>query len=196
MTAPTPTFRAILASSATIAGLVGVLGFSPAGGQLTATSDAVEESTASEGSTSASPEDSTTDSASSPDSSSSESPEAGSQDASSSSGRSSTGSSTDSSDASTTTTDGTYTGTAYQSPYGAMQVEVTISGGAITDIQWVQLPADHHSLMINEQAAPILVSEALSAQSAQVDSVTGASFTSEGFRESLQSALDQAGFDA
>lgn len=182
MTAPTPTFRAILATGATIAGLIAVLGFSPAGRQLTSAVEAVEE-TSSESATTplsdqgpASPGEGTSDS-SSADSSSTDSSSAGSS-------------------ASSGASDGTYTGRAYQSPYGAMQVEVTILDGEISDIAWVQLPTDHHSQRINQQAAPTLVSEALAAQSAQVDSISGASFTSEGFKESLQSALDQAGFHA
>ncbi|MCI6411631.1 FMN-binding protein [Schaalia hyovaginalis] len=185
MTAPTPTFRAILATGATIAGLVAVLGISPAGRQLASSAEGVEavEETSAESATTplsdqgpASPGEGASDS-SSADSSSTGSPSAGST-------------------ASSEASDGTYTGSAYQSPYGAMQVEVTILGGAISDIAWVQLPTDHHSQRINQQAAPTLVSEALAAQSAQVDSISGASFTSEGFKESLQSALDQAGFHA
>lgn len=92
-----------------------------------------------------------------------------------------------------TGTDGTYTGTTYQSTYGPMQVTATISGGQLTDVSWVQLPPDHHSQGIADQATPILVQDALETQSAQVNTVSGATYTSEGFRRSLQSALDQAG---
>ena len=74
-----------------------------------------------------------------------------------------------------------------------MQVQVTVTGGKLTDVQWVQLPTDGHSQRINSFAAPALVQEALTSQSASVDSVSGASYTSEGFKESLQSALGQAG---
>lgn len=184
-TAPTPTFRAILATGATIAGLIAVLGFSPAGRQLASSAEAAEGV-----------EETSSESATTPlNTQGSQGPGEGASD-SSSTDSSSTGSSSGESTASPGAGDGTYTGSAYQSPYGAMQVEVTILGGAISDIAWVQLPTDHHSQRINQQAAPALVSEALAAQSAQVDSISGASFTSEGFKESLQSALDQAGFNA
>ena len=72
-------------------------------------------------------------------------------------------------------------------------VEATIADGVITDITWVQLPTDPHSQGINANAAPTLVSEALEAQSAEVSSVSGATYTSNGFMSSLQSALTQAG---
>lgn len=74
-----------------------------------------------------------------------------------------------------------------------MQVQATISDGTITDIEWVQLPSDGHSQRINSQAAPTLVEEGLSAQSADVASVSGATYTSTGFQQSLQSVLSQAG---
>lgn len=115
---------------------------------------------------------------------------------SASSGSSSTDSgstSSDSSSSSSSATDGTYTGSVYESPYGAMQVQATISDGTITAIEWVQLPSDGHSQRINSQAAPTLVEEALSAQSADVASVSGATYTSTGFLQSLQSVLSQAG---
>lgn len=102
----------------------------------------------------------------------------------------------------TTTTSGTtgtsgtktVTGTAASSPYGDMQVKATITNGRITDITWVQLPGDGHSMRINNYAAPLLVQEALQAQSYQVDAVSGATYTSQGFKKSLQSALTKANF--
>lgn len=87
----------------------------------------------------------------------------------------------------------TVTGTTYNSPYGPMQVEATIADGRIVDIQWIQLPGDRKSQAIAATAAPQLVEEALSAQSAQVDTISGATWTSEGFRVSLQSILQEAG---
>ncbi|WP_228489037.1 FMN-binding protein [Raineyella fluvialis] len=77
-----------------------------------------------------------------------------------------------------------------------MQVKTTITGGKITAITWVQLPSDGHSQRINSYAAPALVQEALQAQSANVDAVSGATYTSAGFQQSLQSALTKAGFNA
>ena len=75
-----------------------------------------------------------------------------------------------------------------------MQVSVTISAGAITDVTALQL-TDHdgRSVQISNYAAPILRSEVLSAQSANVQSVSGATYTSTGYLQSLQSALDAAG---
>ncbi len=74
-----------------------------------------------------------------------------------------------------------------------MQVEATIQDGVIVDITWISLPADRHSQRINDYAGPALVEEALAAQSAQVDTISGATWTSEGFRYSLQSILTEAG---
>lgn len=77
-----------------------------------------------------------------------------------------------------------------------MQVKATVSNGKITAITWVQLPGDGHSQRINSYAAPALVQEALQAQSAQVSAISGASYTSAAFQQSLQSALTKAGFNA
>ena len=75
-----------------------------------------------------------------------------------------------------------------------MQVSITVSGGKITDIQWEQVPqSDGHSYRINSYAAPLLVEQGLQAQSASVDGVSGATYTTEGFRTSLQSAIKKAG---
>ncbi len=88
---------------------------------------------------------------------------------------------------------GTYTGTAVQTRYGAVQVQVTISNGKITAVTTLQAPSgDQHSSSISAAATPILASEALTAQSAKIDTVSGATFTSQGYMTSLQSALDQA----
>lgn len=86
------------------------------------------------------------------------------------------------------------TGTAIETPYGVVQLKVTVSGQKITDVSYVQLTAyDGRSQQINSYAAPILVQETMSAQSANINAVSGATFTSEGYVQSLQSALDQAG---
>ena len=99
--------------------------------------------------------------------------------------------------ATTTTTGSTadkvVTGTAVSFRYGTVQVQVTVSGGAITDITTLQAPGDGRSGQISQYAVPILQSEALSAKSAQIDLVSGATYTSEAYAQSLQSALDQAG---
>ena len=89
-------------------------------------------------------------------------------------------------------TDGTATGSVISTRFGDVQVEVTISGGAITDVTALQLPdRDGRSRQIASVAEPILREEALTAQSASIDLLSGATYTSEAYAESLQSALDQ-----
>jgi uncharacterized protein with FMN-binding domain len=79
--------------------------------------------------------------------------------------------------------------------YGIVQVRVTVSAGRITNVTAVQLSApDVHSQEINAQAEPLLRSEVTSAQSAQIDGVSGATYTSQGYEASLQSALDKLGY--
>jgi len=77
--------------------------------------------------------------------------------------------------------------------YGPVQVEITVAGGKITAATAIELPSGGRSGAISQYAAPILSSEALAAQSAQIDLVSGATYTSDGYAQSLQSALDQAG---
>jgi uncharacterized protein with FMN-binding domain len=93
---------------------------------------------------------------------------------------------------STTTGVETLTGSIYASPYGNTQVQVTISNGQITSVTALQLPTGRRSGQISRYVEPILSSEALTAQSANIDTVSGATYTSEAYAESLQSALDQA----
>jgi len=88
---------------------------------------------------------------------------------------------------------GQLTGQAVQIPFGTVQVQVTMANGVITDVQAIQLPNDRgHSAEVSAYAGPMLRSEALAAQSAQIDSISGATYTSYGYQQSLQSALDQA----
>ncbi len=88
---------------------------------------------------------------------------------------------------------GTYTGPSVDVNWGFVQVQATIQGGKISDVQVVQYPNERRtSLSINSIAVPMLQQEAIQAQSANVDLISGATLTSEGFQESLQSALDQA----
>jgi uncharacterized protein with FMN-binding domain len=95
---------------------------------------------------------------------------------------------------SSTVTRRTYVGSDVQTRYGDVQVKVVVSGSKITDVAFVRLDAnDGRSQQINSMAAPILLQETISAQSANIDSVSGASYTSAGYIQSLQSALDQAG---
>lgn len=89
--------------------------------------------------------------------------------------------------------DGSFTGQAVDTRYGAVQVEITVSGGQITDVSVPQYPnTERRDEEINAQAIPILISETKSAQSVQIDMVSGATFTSDGYTQSLQSAIDQA----
>lgn len=90
--------------------------------------------------------------------------------------------------------DGTFAGQTAQTQYGPVQVQITVSGGKLTDVAALQLTNDGgRSVQISQQAAPVLRQEALQAQSAKVQAVSGATYTSEGYVTSLQSALDQAG---
>jgi uncharacterized protein with FMN-binding domain len=88
---------------------------------------------------------------------------------------------------------GTFTGSVEDAYYGLLQVQAVISGGKITDVIFLQYPNDNHtSQFINSQAMPLLKQEAISAQSANVNGVSGASSTSPAFIASLTNALSQA----
>jgi uncharacterized protein with FMN-binding domain len=92
---------------------------------------------------------------------------------------------------------GTATGDAIGTRYGTAQVKVTVKNGKITKIAAVQLQSgDPRSQMISSSAEPILQQEALSAQTADVDAVSGATYTSASYTQSLQSALDKLGYRA
>ncbi len=89
--------------------------------------------------------------------------------------------------------DGTYTGSVANAYYGNVQVEAVISGGKIADVKFLQYPNTHMtSVYINSQAMPMLTEEALQVQSANVNTISGASETSRAFRESLANALAKA----
>lgn len=89
--------------------------------------------------------------------------------------------------------DGTYTGSAADAFYGMVQVKATIAGGKLSDITFLQYPNDNgHSMEVSNYALPTLKQEAIQSQSAQVDSVSGATQTSQAFMQSLASALTQA----
>ncbi|SED02813.1 FMN-binding domain-containing protein [Streptomyces sp. 3213] len=88
----------------------------------------------------------------------------------------------------------TVTGETAQTRWGPVQVKITVTNGKITDVTAVQSPSDNpRDQEINSYALPQLKSEALAAQSAKIDTVSGATYTSDGYRQSLQSALDSAG---
>jgi uncharacterized protein with FMN-binding domain len=89
--------------------------------------------------------------------------------------------------------DGSYDGSSFSNQYGDVQVRVIISGGRITDVQPLTLPSDRsRSYEISQEAGPMLHDEAIRAQSAQIDTIGGATYTSDGYARSLQSALDKA----
>jgi uncharacterized protein with FMN-binding domain len=89
--------------------------------------------------------------------------------------------------------DGTYTGSIADAQWGYVQVQVVIQGGRITNVQFLQYPNDRsRSIEINQYADPELVQEAIQAQSAQVDVISGATDTSIAFMQSLSDALSQA----
>ncbi|WP_062202951.1 FMN-binding protein [Demequina salsinemoris] len=114
-----------------------------------------------------------------------------------------TGSTSDTASSDSTTTDsttsdssadGTYTGEAVQTRYGVYQVEITVSGGEVTDVTLVQEGAsDRESTQIKSVALPELIQEVLDTQSSDVSYISGASFTSQGFAQSVADAFDQAG---
>jgi uncharacterized protein with FMN-binding domain len=88
---------------------------------------------------------------------------------------------------------GTYTGGVADAQWGLVQVKAIIKNGKIADVQWVQYPSDRErSVFINSYADPQLTQEAIQAQSAQVDIVTGATDSSFAFMQSLTDALSQA----
>ncbi|MGW3464086.1 FMN-binding protein, partial [Streptomyces olivaceoviridis] len=86
---------------------------------------------------------------------------------------------------------GTVTGDAVRTRYGAVQVRLTVGNGRITKAEAVQAPKGGLSDQKTQLAVPKLNQEAVTAQSADVDAVSGATYTSEGYRKSLQSALDR-----
>lgn len=89
--------------------------------------------------------------------------------------------------------DGSYTGQSADAFYGYIRVKVVISGGKITDVVFLDHPSDRQtSVEINSQAMPILKQQAIAAQSANVDGVSGATDTSMAFIQSLTDALSQA----
>lgn len=89
--------------------------------------------------------------------------------------------------------DGDYTGSTADAQWGFIQVKAIIKNGKITDVQFLQYPNERgRSVMINNYADPQLTQEAIQAQSAQVDIITGATDTSEAFMQSLSDALAQA----
>ena len=87
----------------------------------------------------------------------------------------------------------TVTGDVASTQWGLVQVQLTLQSGKITGVNVLQYPnGNHRDVEINDYALPILIDETTKAQSAQIDMVSGATVTSDGYIRSLQSALDQA----
>ena len=88
----------------------------------------------------------------------------------------------------------TVNGESVQTRWGPVQVRITVKNGKLTDVTAVVYPTENpRDQEINSYAVPRLRTEALEAQSAEIDTVSGATYTSDGYRQSLQSALDSAG---
>ena len=89
--------------------------------------------------------------------------------------------------------DGTYTGSIADAYYGPVEVRATIKSGALSNVSFLLFPNGHQtSVYINEQVMPMLTQEAISAQSANVNGISGATFTSQAFQQSLAVALRKA----
>ncbi|GAA1244880.1 FMN-binding protein [Pseudonocardia aurantiaca] len=88
---------------------------------------------------------------------------------------------------------GTFAGSTSKTRYGPVQVQISVTGGRITAATLLQVPHEAgRTDRINSQAVPILNQETVQAQSAQIDTVSGATYTSDGYMQSLQSAIDAA----
>ena len=112
---------------------------------------------------------------------------------SSPSSRSSRSPSSRSPSAAASATSSTYTGAAVDTRWGVVQVQITVDNATITSADAVQLPQGNpRDQQINAYAVPVLDQEVLRRQSADIDVVSGATVTSEGYLQSLQSAIDQA----
>jgi uncharacterized protein with FMN-binding domain len=158
--------RAILAVLGTAAGLIFLLSFKTHGTSATATPPAAISGTPSAPSSASTP----------------------------SSGAAGTSSPSSSSTGSAAATAKTVTGEAADTRYGPVQVKITVKNGKLVAVDAVVYPQnDPRDAQINAYAIPELDKEALAAGSAQIDTVSGATYTSEGYVQSLQSALDQAG---
>ena len=89
--------------------------------------------------------------------------------------------------------DGTYTGGVSQNRWGPVQVAAVYKSGKLVDVQVLQYPSDHNrSVAINQYALPILINDSLGSQSANVNNISGATYTSQSYAQSLQSAIDAA----
>lgn len=111
----------------------------------------------------------------------------------STSGNATSSSDSDAPASTATTAAQSYTGTSVDTRWGPVQVQIAVADGKITSATAVVYPQNNHrDLEINAEAVPILQQETVAAQNADIDMVSGATVTSEGYVQSLQSAIDQA----
>lgn len=88
---------------------------------------------------------------------------------------------------------GTFDGNSISTRFGTIQVAITVSSGKITNVDFLKVPEDDmRSSQISNDSTPLLESQTISAQSASIDGVSGATYTTRGYIESLQSAIDAA----
>ena len=91
----------------------------------------------------------------------------------------------------------TVTGALATDQYGQLQVKLTVKNGRITKVGFTTFVAnDGHSVQIDQSAAPVLIRETIAAQSAHIQGVSGATYTSNAYQQSLQAAIDKAGLKA
>ena len=169
--------RAIVAGTATVSGIVLLLGLKPHGNgsALGASSFSIGSSSGAGPAASAAPSTSAAAAGTGQSPSSGASPK-----------------SAQSKQASSATK--TVTGDAADTRYGPVQLQVTFSGKKITSINVLQYPSESfRDQQINSYALPLLNQEAIAAQNANIDVVSGATYTSDGYAQSLQSAIDKAG---
>lgn len=172
--------RITLWAMSTVAALVLLFSYRTSTSGPGATQETAQVSTQSPGSTSSDPGSTGSDSGSGSTGSDSTGSGSGSE----------SGGSADSGKA----TDGTFQGSVAQTRWGPLQVSITVAAGKITEVNVLAYPnGNHRDEEINAYALPILRQEALQKQSADIDAVSGATVTTDGYRESLQAALDAAG---
>jgi uncharacterized protein with FMN-binding domain len=91
----------------------------------------------------------------------------------------------------------TVTGSLATDQYGQLQVKLSVKNGRITKVGFTTFVAnDGHSMQIDQSAAPVLIRETIAAQSAHIQGVSGATYTSNAYQQSLQAAIDKAGLKA
>lgn len=89
--------------------------------------------------------------------------------------------------------DGTHKGTTKTTPYGDVQIAIIVSGGKISNVTFLTMPQDDkRSALISDQTSPQLKAQTITAQSAAIDGVSGATYTSDAYIGSLQAAIDAA----